>query len=58
MPSQGRHATQAFPPGHPELPADVREFEHLVLIPGTMGTASYVLTGGPACGGISRSRRP
>ncbi|GAB2761229.1 RtcB family protein [Streptomyces bullii] len=40
-------ATRAFPPGHPELPADVREFGQPVLIPGTMGTASYVLTGVP-----------
>ncbi|WP_155059162.1 RtcB family protein [Streptomyces blattellae] len=40
-------ATRAFPPGHPELPDDVREFGQPVLIPGTMGTASYVLTGVP-----------
>jgi tRNA-splicing ligase RtcB len=40
-------ATRAFPPGHPELPEDVREFGQPVLIPGTMGTASYVLTGVP-----------
>jgi tRNA-splicing ligase RtcB len=40
-------ATRAFPPGHPELPADLREFGQPVLIPGTMGTASYVLTGVP-----------
>ncbi|GAB2886916.1 RNA-splicing ligase RtcB [Streptomyces deserti] len=40
-------ATRAFPPGHPELPADIREFGQPVLIPGTMGTASYVLTGVP-----------
>ncbi|MBC9727618.1 RtcB family protein [Streptomyces sp. TRM68367] len=38
-------ATRAFPPGHPELPADLRESGQPVLIPGTMGTASYVLTG-------------
>jgi tRNA-splicing ligase RtcB len=38
-------ATRAFPPGHPELPPDIREFGQPVLIPGTMGTASYVLTG-------------
>ncbi|CAL9663756.1 RNA-splicing ligase RtcB [Streptomyces sp. enrichment culture] len=38
-------ATRAFPPGHPELPADLRESGQPVLIPGTMGTASYVLAG-------------
>ncbi|MEU6773173.1 RtcB family protein [Streptomyces sp. NPDC046759] len=38
-------ATRAFPPGHPELPADIREFGQPVLIPGTLGTASYVLAG-------------
>ncbi|MFC5910480.1 RtcB family protein [Streptacidiphilus monticola] len=38
-------ATRAFPPGHPELPPDLREFGQPVLIPGTMGTASYVLVG-------------
>jgi tRNA-splicing ligase RtcB len=40
-------ATRAFPPGHPELPEDIREFGQPVLIPGTLGTASYVLTGVP-----------
>ncbi|MFI8191852.1 RtcB family protein [Streptomyces sp. NPDC085946] len=43
-------ATRAFPPGHPELPADIREFGQPVLIPGTMGTASYVLAGVPGGG--------
>ncbi|MER6122115.1 RtcB family protein [Streptomyces sp. NPDC001795] len=38
-------ATRAFPPGHPELPEDIREFGQPILIPGTMGTASYLLTG-------------
>jgi tRNA-splicing ligase RtcB (3'-phosphate/5'-hydroxy nucleic acid ligase) len=38
-------ATRAFPPGHPELPDDLRDVGQPVLIPGTMGTASYVLTG-------------
>lgn len=38
-------ATRALPPGHPDLPADLRSFGQPVLIPGTMGTASYVLTG-------------
>ncbi|QGV76917.1 RtcB family protein [Streptomyces ficellus] len=40
-------ATRAFPPGHPELPEDLRAVGQPVLIPGTMGTASYVLTGVP-----------
>lgn len=40
-------ATRAFPPGHPELPPDLRGSGQPVLIPGTMGTASYVLTGVP-----------
>ncbi|MER6347164.1 RtcB family protein [Streptomyces sp. NPDC001595] len=40
-------ATRAFPPGHPDLPADLREAGQPVLIPGTMGTASYVLAGVP-----------
>ncbi|POX50396.1 RNA-splicing ligase RtcB [Streptomyces sp. Ru71] len=38
-------ATRAFPPGHPDLPPDLREAGQPVLIPGTMGTASYVLAG-------------
>lgn len=40
-------ATRALPPGHPELPPDLREVGQPVLIPGSMGTASYVLTGVP-----------
>jgi len=38
-------ATRAFPPGHPEVPERYREVGQPVLIPGTMGTASYVLVG-------------
>ncbi len=38
-------ATRAFPPGHPDLPDDLRDVGQPVLIPGTMGTASYVLVG-------------
>ena len=38
-------ATRAFPPGHPDVPKDYREVGQPVLIPGTMGTASYVLVG-------------
>jgi tRNA-splicing ligase RtcB (3'-phosphate/5'-hydroxy nucleic acid ligase) len=40
-------ATRALPPGHPDLPADLAEIGQPVLIPGTMGTASYVLVGMP-----------
>jgi tRNA-splicing ligase RtcB len=43
-------ATRAFPPGHPDLPEELREVGQPVLIPGTMGTASYVLTGVPGGG--------
>jgi tRNA-splicing ligase RtcB len=38
-------ATRAFGPGHPELPAAYRSIGQPVLIPGSMGTASYVLVG-------------
>ncbi|MEM4717666.1 MAG: RtcB family protein [Desulfurococcaceae archaeon] len=38
-------ATRAFPPGHPEIPVDYRSIGQPVLIPGSMGTASYILTG-------------
>ncbi|GAB2590749.1 RNA-splicing ligase RtcB [Streptomyces capparidis] len=38
-------ATRALPPGHPDLPPGLRAVGQPVLIPGTMGTASYVLTG-------------
>lgn len=38
-------ATRALPPGHPELPDDLRAAGQPVLIPGSMGTASYVLAG-------------
>jgi len=40
-------ATRAFPPGHPDIPQKYREIGQPVLIPGTMGTASYVLRGRP-----------
>jgi tRNA-splicing ligase RtcB (3'-phosphate/5'-hydroxy nucleic acid ligase) len=43
-------ATRALPPGHPDLPADLRPVGQPVLIPGSMGTASYVLTGVPGGG--------
>ncbi|MBO0774829.1 MAG: RtcB family protein [Actinobacteria bacterium] len=38
-------ATRALPPGHPDLPPGLREAGQPVLIPGSMGTASYVLAG-------------
>ncbi|MFB3829803.1 MAG: RtcB family protein [Bryobacteraceae bacterium] len=38
-------ATRAFPPGHRELPAEYREIGQPVFIPGSMGTASWVLAG-------------
>jgi len=61
-------ATRAFPPGHPEVPARYRAIGQPVLIPGDMGTASYVLVGqekamaetfGSTCHGAGRvmSRR-
>jgi tRNA-splicing ligase RtcB (3'-phosphate/5'-hydroxy nucleic acid ligase) len=38
-------ATRAFPPGHPELAPAFRQIGQPVLIPGSMGTGSYVLLG-------------
>jgi len=38
-------ATRAFPAGHPEVPIPYGTVGHPVLIPGTMGTASYVMVG-------------
>ena len=43
-------ATRALPPGHPDLPADLRGAGQPVLIPGSMGTFSYVLAGIPGGG--------
>jgi tRNA-splicing ligase RtcB len=40
-------ATRAFPPGNPELPDRYRHIGQPVLIPGSMGTASWVLVGTP-----------
>lgn len=40
-------ATRAFPKGRPELPETYRDIGQPVLIPGSMGTASYVLVGRP-----------
>ena len=56
-------ATRAFPPGHAVLPAAYRKAGQPVLIPGDMGTGSYVLAGterayretfGSACHGAGR----
>jgi tRNA-splicing ligase RtcB (3'-phosphate/5'-hydroxy nucleic acid ligase) len=41
-------ATRAFPAGHPDLPAVFQAVGQPVLVPGSMGTASYVLAGAPA----------
>jgi tRNA-splicing ligase RtcB len=61
-------ATRAFGPGHAQLPERYRKTGQPVIIPGSMGTASYVLSGteesmqetfGSACHGAGRqlSRR-
>jgi len=56
-------ATRAFGPGRPEIPKAYRDAGQPVLIPGSMGTASYVLCGsegameltfGSACHGAGR----
>jgi tRNA-splicing ligase RtcB len=46
-------ATRAFPAGSPEIPAAYREVGQPVFIPGSMGTASFVLAGQP--GSLERS---
>ncbi len=38
-------ATRAFPPGHEDVPADYRAVGQPVLIPGSMGTSSWILVG-------------
>jgi tRNA-splicing ligase RtcB len=57
-------ATRAFPPHHPLLPVDYQLSGQPVLIGGTMGTCSYVLTGtqkgmeetfGSTCHGAGRA---
>lgn len=56
-------ATRAFPPGHAEIPSAYQEVGQPVLVPGSMGTASYVLAGtadameqtfGSSCHGAGR----
>jgi tRNA-splicing ligase RtcB len=58
-------ATRAFPPHHPLVPADYQLVGQPVLIGGTMGTSSWVLTGtdrgmaetfGSTCHGAGRAR--
>jgi len=57
-------ATRAFGPSHPETPGRYRSVGQPVLIPGSMGTASYVLVGtdeatahsfGSCCHGAGRA---
>ena len=48
-------ATRSFGPGRPELPAAYRPHGQPVLIPGSMGTASYLLVGSEAAEGLSFS---
>jgi len=38
-------ATRAFPPGHRDVPEKYKEFGQPVLIPGSMGTSSYLCVG-------------
>jgi len=38
-------ATRSFGPGHPEIPLDYQKVGQPVLLPGSMGTASFVLVG-------------
>jgi tRNA-splicing ligase RtcB len=38
-------ATRAWPPGHPDLPAEFTESGQPVFVPGSMATASHVLAG-------------
>jgi len=56
-------ATRAFPAGHPDVPKAYRSVGQPVLIPGSMGTPSYILCGmerameltfGSACHGAGR----
>jgi tRNA-splicing ligase RtcB len=57
-------ATRAFPPHHREIPPDYAQVGQPVLVPGSMGTASYVLAGtagamrqtfGSTCHGAGRN---
>ena len=57
-------STRAFPPGHPDLPECYKKCGQPVLVGGSMGTCSYVLTGtheamqqtfGSTCHGAGRA---
>lgn len=57
-------ATRAFPKGHKALPQELKQVGQPVLIPGSMGTCSYVLVGteqamketfGSSCHGAGRA---
>ncbi|MGA9836046.1 MAG: RtcB family protein [Gemmatimonadaceae bacterium] len=48
-------ATRSFGPGNPELPTDYRAVGQPVFIPGSMGTASWVLAGAAAAENLSWS---
>jgi tRNA-splicing ligase RtcB len=57
-------ATRAFGPGTPGLPPEYQQTGHPVLVPGSMGTASWVLAGtetamlrswGSSCHGAGRT---
>ena len=56
-------ATRAFPPGHPDIPKAYSDIGQPVLVPGDMGTGSYLLVGtekalretfGSSCHGAGR----
>lgn len=58
-------ATRAFPPHHPLIPVDYQFIGQPVIVGGTMGTCSYVLTGtqagmahtfGSTCHGAGRAK--
>jgi len=38
-------ATRAFPAGHPEIPEKYKKVGQPVIVPGSMGTSSYVMVG-------------
>ena len=46
-------ATRAFPKGSTEIPLDYRDTGQPVLLPGSMGTASYLLVGQPKAMSLS-----
>jgi tRNA-splicing ligase RtcB (3'-phosphate/5'-hydroxy nucleic acid ligase) len=57
-------ATRAFGPGSPEIPAEYRDIGQPVLVPGSMGTSSWILVGtkesmtqtfGSTCHGAGRT---